>query len=127
MPSSPEREAHREWIAGAIATLLAFYWRDDDPKHLIGAMARDWVKILEGLPQDAIERARLRYLRDEPRRRPTPGAIYAMAREEMPRPAIVHRLPPPEPDRPPPCDPDRATEILREFGFAPKRFGGSSE
>jgi hypothetical protein len=124
MPLSPEREAHREWTAGRIATLLAFYWRDDDPKHLVGAMARDWVTVLEGLPREAIDRACLRYLRNEPRRKPTPGAIYAMAREEIPRPSVVRHMPAPEADRPPTCTPERASEILQEFGFSPKRFGG---
>ena len=119
-PSLPEREAHREWVGGRVATLLAHYWRDDDPKHLIGAIARDWVKVLEGLPRDAVDRACLRYLRDEPRRKPTPGAIYAMAREEIPRPVVVHRTPP-EDKRPDPVSAERATEILKEFGFS-RRF-----
>ena len=127
-PSSKEREAHHQWIAGRVATLLCHYWRDDDPEMLMGATARDWVKILEGLPQDAIDTACLRYLRDEPRRKPTPGAIYAMARAEIPRPAVVHRLqPPPELERPPRVSAERATEILQEFGFAPKKFGGGGD
>jgi hypothetical protein len=81
--------------------------------------------VLEGLPQDAIHRACIRYQREEPRRRPTPGAIYAMARESIPKPTIVRpfaAMPPAEP--PPRITPERAREIMEEFGFAPKRFGG---
>lgn len=70
-------------------TLLSHYWREDDPVELTAAIGRDWALVLEGLPQDIIERACLRYLRNEPRRKPTPGAIYEMARNMMPRPVVV--------------------------------------
>ena len=88
-PSLQERQSRREWILGRIATLLGHYWREDDPSELNEAMGRDWADILEGLPQDAISRACMAYLRNEPRRKPSPGAIYALAREMMPRPTVV--------------------------------------
>jgi hypothetical protein len=56
---------------------------------LTEAIARDWADILEGLPQDAISKACTSYLRSEPRRKPTPGAIYALARDFVPRPVIL--------------------------------------
>lgn len=88
-PSLQERADHREWIGGRVVTLLSHYWRDDDPIELTAAIGRDWADVLEGLPQDAIQKACIRYQREEPRRKPTPGAIYEMARAAMPRPAIV--------------------------------------
>jgi hypothetical protein len=120
---SAERQEHRAWIGGRIATLLAHYWREDDPDELLGAMGQDWADILEGMTQDAIQKACLRYMREEPRRRPTPGTIYHFAAEEMPKPRLV------EPSQPAPPERDRvsaeaAARILADAGFAPKRMPG---
>ena len=121
-PSLQERQSRREWVLGRIATLLSHYWRDDDPSELTEAIARDWADILEGLPQDAISKACTSYLRSEPRRKPTPGAIYALARDFVPRPVIVARSP--EPDMPRErMSAERAAEIMAEVGFRPKRMG----
>lgn len=125
-PSLQERQSRREWVLGRIATLLSHYWRDDDPSELTEAIARDWADILEGLPQDAISKACTSYLRSEPRRKPTPGAIYALARDFVPRPVIVARSP--EPDMPRErMSAERAAEIMAEVGFRPKRMGDSNE
>ena len=124
-PSLQERQSRREWILGRIATLLGHYWREDDPSELNEAMGRDWADILEGLPQDAISRACMAYLRNEPRRKPSPGAIYALAREMMPRPTVV-----PKPHQEAPRErmsAERAAEIMAEVGFRPQRFGGADE
>lgn len=125
-PSLRERQSRREWILGRIATLLGHYWREDDPSELNEAMGRDWADILEGLPQDAISKACRRYLTDEPRRKPTPGAIYAMAREYVPRPIIVASAPEPEPERQK-LTAERAAQIMEEIGFRPQRFGGTDD
>lgn len=118
-----ERQLRREWIAGRILTLLSHYWREDDPSAMDEAIARDWADILEGMPQDAIAKACRRYLTEEPRRKPTPGAIYALAREYVPRPVIVARSEPePERER---MSAERAAEIMAEVGFRPKKFGDS--
>jgi hypothetical protein len=125
-PSLQERQSRREWVLGRIATLLSHYWRDDDPSELTEAIARDWADILEGLPQDAISKACTSYLRSEPRRKPTPGAIYALARDFVPRPVIVARSP--EPDMPRErMSAERAAEIMAEVGFRPKRMGDANE
>jgi len=125
-PSLQERQSRREWVLGRIATLLSHYWRDDDPSELTEAIARDWADILEGLPQDAISKACTSYLRSEPRRKPTPGAIYALARDFVPRPVIVARSP--EPDIPRErMSAERAAEIMAEVGFRPKRMGDANE
>jgi len=93
---------------------------------LTEAIARDWADILEGLPQDAISKACTSYLRSEPRRKPTPGAIYALARDFVPRPVIVARST--EPDMPRErMSAERAAEIMAEVGFRPKRMGDANE
>lgn len=122
-----EQEArlrHREWIGGRCYTLLSHYWRDDDEDMLSAAIAADWADVLEGLPQEFIQKACIKYQRDEPRRKPTPGAIYGMAREMMPRPAFVSTAPKPEPEKER-CDPKVAQAICEAAGYAPKRFGGN--
>ena len=123
MPSSQVREEHREWIAGRTFTLLSHYWRDEDSEALTAAMGKDWADVLEGMPQDCIQKACIKYQRDEPRRKPTPGAIYALAREFMPRPQVVHSQPV-EPAAREKCSPEVAQRICEEAGYAPKRFGG---
>jgi hypothetical protein len=91
---SPERIEHRTWIKGRAATLLAHYWREDDDPALLAAMGRDWADVLEGLPQEYIQRACIQYQRDEPRKKPTPGAVYQIARALMPKPEVVVRSEP---------------------------------
>lgn len=121
-----ERQSHRLWIAGRILTLLSHYWREDDPSAMDEAIARDWADVLEGMPQTAIEKSCKRYLRDEPRRKPTPGAIYALARSFIPAPVIVHRAPEPEPMKER-LSAERAEEIMAEVGFRPQKFGGTQD
>lgn len=110
-----------------MATLLSHYWRDDDPSELTEAIARDWADILEGLTQDAIAAACMRYLRDEPKRKPTPGAIYRLALAAMPRPVVVRVAPVDDPPPPPRVTAERAAEILREVGFRPRMMGDGSD
>ncbi len=83
------RTEHRTWIKGRAATLLAHYWREDDDPALLAAIGKDWADVLEGLPQEYIQKACIQYQRDEPRKRPTPGAVYQIARALMPRPQII--------------------------------------
>lgn len=129
MPSSQVRRAHREWIAGRSFTLLSHYWREDDSEALTAAMGKDWADVLEGLPQDAIQKACIQYQRDEPRRKPTPGAIYALAREAMPRPSLVRQPAPAEPERPEPTAEERArvAEYVKQAGFAVRRANPKGE
>ena len=93
---SPERVAHREWIGGRALTLLSHYWRDDDPVELTAAIGSDWAEVLEGIPQQFIQQACITYQRSNPRRKPTPGAIYELAKAAMPRPKIAPVRPMPK-------------------------------
>lgn len=124
MPSLEVRKSHREWIAGRVLTLLNHYWREDDPVEMSAAIARDWADVLEGLPQEYIQKAAIRFQQQSGNRKPTPAAIYAMARDLMPPPTVVaSRPPPPEPQRDR-VSAERAEEIMNEIGFRPKRFNG---
>lgn len=121
MREQQERDDHRVWIAGRALTLLSHFWRDDDPIELTAALGADWADVLEGIPEEYIQRACIQYQRDEPRRKPTPGAIYQLARELMPRPQVIHDAPP-EPERAPPCSREAAAEIMAKAGFCPKKM-----
>ena len=118
---SVERVEHREWIGGRAVTLLSHYWRDDDPVELTAAIGADWADVLEGFPQDLIQKACIQYQRDEPRRKPTPGAVYAIAKSLIPRPELVHE---PEPEREPRVTKEQSTEILEAVGYRVNKFGG---
>lgn len=66
-------------------TLLSHYWRHDDPSELTAAIGQDWADVLEGLPQECIQRACIEYQRQHPRKKPTPGAIYEKANSYLPK------------------------------------------
>lgn len=85
-PSSQEREAHREYLAGCVFTLLEDYFVDEKPEHLIAAQGKFWVDVLEPLSSDLVYQACIEYARDEPRKKPTPGAIYLRALALMRKP-----------------------------------------
>ena len=134
---SSQRTEHRTWIKGRALTLLSHYWREDDDPALLAAIGKDWADVLEGIPQEYVQRACVQYQRDEPRRKPTPGAIYQIARALMPRPEIVMRQPsvmieaPPltqaqreEADRKLAERKARADEIMRQAGFRRINAGG---
>lgn len=110
-------------MLGRILTLLGHYWREDDPSEMNEAMGRDWADILEGMPQDAIGKACMAYLRSEPRRKPTPGAIYALAREYLP-PLVVAGYKPYAPAEKKRVTKEEAAEIMIGVGFVPRKFGG---
>jgi len=107
-----------------VLTLLNHYWRADDPVEMSAAIARDWADVLEGLPQEFIQKACIKFQQTS-RSKPTPAAIYALTRDLMPAPVVVHRSAPrePEPERER-MSADRAAEIMNEVGFRPKNFMG---
>ena len=117
---SVERVEHREWIGGRCLTLLSHFWREDDPVELTAAIGKDWADVLEGLPQEYIDRACIQYLREE-NRKPKPADIYRRARDLMPAPRFVTPPAPPEPERER-VSPEAAEEIMRAAGFKPRAF-----
>lgn len=82
-PTSREKShdgQQSEWVAGRIQTLLSHYYQPDNPADVTMEALTDWVAMLSGMTQAAISHACDSYLRDQPRRRPTPGDIYARAK-----------------------------------------------
>ena len=124
-PSSPGPlpGANREWIGGRITTLLAHYWRTDDPPELIAEILADWMDVLEPFPGPAIEHACKTYLQSQPSRKPTPADIRnraaAWVDQRKPR---APALPPPPPPKRDVVSAEAAQRILHEKGYTDAKF-----
>jgi len=70
---------HEEWIAGRVEVLLSHYSAPNLAPEVRMAAIGDWIATLSAFSQPAIEHACASYLRDQPRRRPSPGDITARA------------------------------------------------
>jgi hypothetical protein len=68
-----------------VETLLAHYFQPGSPSEVLEAAIDDWIEALGQFPQQAIQAACTEYLREEPRRRPTPGAIRDYAEKAIDR------------------------------------------
>lgn len=92
---------------------------------MTAAAATDWLDLLGNLPKFAIEHACRQYLKNQPTRRPTPGAIRNMALSEMERQrknSVPRRIAPPMPDpEPTPEQKARVEDIVRKAGFTAQR------
>lgn len=115
------------------ASLLSPYYEKDVPQGVRVMEAEGWADALAEFPQWAIQKAAQWWKSaDNPdrRKRPLEGDIAARARFEMQavRAAKIkmnsnyrdHKAAPLTP--PGRLSKERATEILNEFGFMPKRF-----
>lgn len=76
----PNDMQHAAWIAGRIETLLSHYYQPDNPAEVRDGAIDDWVELLAPLSRQSIEHACSAWLKDQPRRRPSPGDIRAKAR-----------------------------------------------
>lgn len=72
---------NHEWIVGRIKTLLSHYPGPSVAPEVEREAMKDWLRMLAGFSQQDIEHGCAAWLRHQPRRRPTPGDIRAMAAE----------------------------------------------
>lgn len=79
LPAEPVNGGHAEWIAGRVQTLLSHYFSPELSPEVREAAIDDWITALVAFPREAIAAACDGYLRDQPRRRPTPGDIASRA------------------------------------------------
>lgn len=61
-------------------TLLSHYFQPDNPAEVQEAAIDDWIDALSPFSQISIDLACKKYIRDQPRRRPTPGDIRSKIR-----------------------------------------------
>lgn len=88
MPPAPnvsQLSDHLEWIGGRIETLLSHYFQPDQPQEVTEAALDDWVEVLVDYSQDHIENACKTYMRNQPRKRPTPGDIRSICEQQRDR------------------------------------------
>lgn len=102
---------------------MSHYYQPENSNEVFEAALGDWLECLTSISQQAIEHACSAYLRDQPRRRPTPGDIRGRAldfdgRRER---EIIAALPKPEPkqENRKRVDPEAAARIMNELGFTP--------
>ena len=122
-PNGSTGKRNSGWLAGRITTLLSHYYTPDIPATLSEAAMVDWLAVLDGLPTDDIERACMDYLREQPRRRPTPGDIRqrVLAKRAWAEKYRAPVVPIEAPSRER-VTPEAANAILAEAGFRPRRM-----
>lgn len=114
LTSPDDRKLHRQWIGGAVKTLIVICGGDwpSDPR-LEREMGKMWMDDLEGFTQEAIETAIAEWRRTEPKR-PTPAGIRKLCIKHTPRPpAEVY-----EPKNPEPPSEDQKAKIRELTGRA---------
>ena len=74
LPTTSE-PATPKWIAGRIETLLSHYYQPATDEMIAVAAMKDWIGALSGFSKGQISGACELYLRQEPKRRPTPADI----------------------------------------------------
>ena len=124
LPAEPVNVGqHATWIAGRAQTLLSHYFSPDLSPEVVEAAIDDWVKALISVPRHAIETACETYLRDQPRRRPTPGDIRQRGLAHMASTTKRQALPPADPPRAEPrVSAEEAERICRAAGFTAQRI-----
>ncbi len=71
---------HAAWIAKKVRSMLSHYPSDWSMDQTVAEMAiDDWVDFLCPFSRAAIEHACTSYMRDQPRQKPSPGAIRSRA------------------------------------------------
>jgi hypothetical protein len=76
--------ASGEWISGRVLVLLSHYFTMQSDAHITAAIAQDWIDILSGYPQWAIDKACKKYLAGPNcSRKPIQGNILQLVKGEM--------------------------------------------
>jgi hypothetical protein len=104
---------HRVWIAGAISTLLRFYWTDEPNERQDAIAGQWWADDLEAFPQPVIAAAINEWRRGQSRR-PTPHDMIQLCGKHMHK-APAEIVPLPERQR---VTKEQADAILAERGFS---------
>lgn len=117
--------AQRGSILARCSALLAHYWTPEMEERVQEAVARDWGIVLANEPIRALDAACHRYLAEEPRKRPTPGAIKAICddilSEERRAYAVCRQIVRGAPEKPEKrgerATPQQVSEILAKRGW----------
>lgn len=77
-----------QWFKGAIYTLLQHFYTKDLPENVQTAIAQDWMMVLSDMPQWAIEKARIDFLKNN-NRRPSPNEIRDLCVKAMSKDVVM--------------------------------------
>lgn len=123
---SQDLNRHRAAIAVELEVMARKYdrfgWDRDRGSQAHDRLMLDWMDALHDYPLDEIQAACRACVQENPNRMPNEGHVLAAILKA--RAAKVKRMPrlvEPEPERKP-VSAERAAEILKDAGFAPRRF-----
>lgn len=127
--SPQECAAHRARIAFEVEVVMEGYWKNNLAPELKAAVMADWSDELEDWTIDQVRWGLRQWRRENPRSKPNPGDVLSILKEQRGKTemAKLAALPRPEPERREPVTPERASQILAEVGFRPRRIEGATE
>lgn len=121
---SPEEcVAHRKAIAFEAEVVLQGYWQSEMSPEMKAAVMADWSDELEDWEVEQVRWGLRHWRRENPRRKPNPGDVLAILKEQRGKSemAKLAALPQPEPEAREPVSAERASAILAEVGFNVRR------
>ena len=122
--SPEELAAHRTRIGFEVEVVLSGYWQADMDPKLRAAVLADWADELQDWTAEQVKWGLRQWRRDNPRRKPNPGDVLAILKEQRGKTemAKLAAIAPPQPERPEPVSAERAASILAEIGFSVRRI-----
>lgn len=102
-----------------------FGWERDRQTAAHDRLVMDWMLALQDYPLAEVQAACRAWVAENPRKMPNEGDILAQINVARARhvAALPRRVE--EPQRPQPVSKEASLEILSQYGFAPRRMGGS--
>lgn len=119
-----EVQRHRAKIAFEVEVILQGYWQAELSSEMKAAVMADWSDELEDWTVEQVRWGLRQWRRDNPRRKPNPGDVVAILKEQRGKTemAKLAAIAPPQPERPQPVSAEKAAEILAAVGFNVRRI-----
>lgn len=127
-----ERDRHRAEIGVVVEAMLTSWFSPSISEAAATAVLIDWMDELQGFRPNHVREAFVAYRDREPNRRPNPAHIKAILAERWGKRVLAEAeakglLARPEPEARTPVSAERASAILAEVGFRPRRVEGAIE
>ena len=105
-----------------------FGWDRDADTPEQNRLITDWMDALQDYPLDEVQAACREWVKSNPRKMPNEGDILSKIQKARSEAWLARKAQvPPEPEKPKErISANRASEILAEAGFSPKRFRGDA-
>lgn len=127
--SQHELQEHRAKIAFEVRVMLHAYYEPNESDEVKSGMLAWFCDELQDWTLEQVVWSLRHWNRENPRRRPTPGDVLSILKLQRGKAeaAKMASLPRPAPEPREPVTPERATEILAQVGFRPRRIEGAIE